>query len=342
VLVKDINPGFGYGFPTNFKAVADRLFFFANNNTNGKELWKSDGTAVGTVLVKDINPGGGDSYMTGNASVAVGSVAYFAANGGVTGVELWKSDGTAEGTVMVRDIAPGPFNSGPQNLTVVGETVFFSAALTDVSASVGSELWKSDGTPLGTVMVKDINFGTASSSPANFAAVGSVAYFAATDGTCGTELWKSDGTDAGTVQIADINPGAGSSSPSALTPVRGTMFFVANDGATGSEPWRLTLSRANSAPVAGDDASGTSEDTSLDWTAPGVLANDTDADGDILTAGSPTTPAHGTVALSADGSFTYTPTANYNGPEAFSYLVSDGWGGSARATVNINVSAVND
>ncbi|MCA1683788.1 MAG: tandem-95 repeat protein, partial [Actinobacteria bacterium] len=233
-------------------------------------------------------------------------------------------------------------SSVPRDLTVAGNTLFFSAS-SDASPAQGArELWKSDGTALGTVQVKDINPGTGSSYPANFAAVASTVYFSADDGTTGTELWTSDGTDAGTVRVADINPGSFSSSPSALTPVRGTMYFAANDGTTGFEPWRLTLSRANSAPVAANDAYSTNEDVRLDVAAPGVLANDTDADGDPLTAGSPTTPAHGSVALRADGSFTYTPAANYNGPDAFTYLVSDGWGGSARATVTITVAAVND
>ena len=58
--------------------------------------------------------------------------------------------------------------------------------------------------------------------------------------------------------------------------------------------------------------------------APGVLANDTDVDGNPLTAALVTGPAHGTLALNANGSFTYTPTANYNGADSFTYTASDG------------------
>ena len=76
--------------------------------------------------------------------------------------------------------------------------------------------------------------------------------------------------------------------------------------------------------------------------APGVLGNDTDADGNPLSAGSATDPAHGSVTLNANGSFTYTPDANYNGPDSFDYTVSDGQGGTDTATVTITVTAVND
>ena len=77
--------------------------------------------------------------------------------------------------------------------------------------------------------------------------------------------------------------------------------------------------------------------------AAGVLANDTDVDGDTLYRGARhRTPAHGTLALNADGSFTYTPAANYNGPDSFTYKANDGTADSNTATVTITVNAVND
>uniref|UniRef100_UPI00056C1DDD hypothetical protein n=1 Tax=Microcystis aeruginosa TaxID=1126 RepID=UPI00056C1DDD len=68
------------------------------------ELWKSDGTAAGTVLVKDINPGSSSSYP--GSLTAVGNTLFFTAYDGLggSGTELWKSDGTAAGTVLVKDI----------------------------------------------------------------------------------------------------------------------------------------------------------------------------------------------------------------------------------------------
>ena len=76
--------------------------------------------------------------------------------------------------------------------------------------------------------------------------------------------------------------------------------------------------------------------------ASGVLANDTDPDGASLTAVLASNPAHGTLALSANGSFTYTPAANYTGPDTFTYRANDGSLNSNTATVSITVTAVNN
>ena len=95
-------------------------------------------------------------------------------------------------------------------------------------------------------------------------------------------------------------------------------------------------------PVAVDDSYTTDEDTPLTVTAPGVLGNDTDADNDTLTASLVTGPSHGSVTLNANGAFTYTPAADYNGPDAFTYKVNDGTADSNTATVNLTVNPVND
>ena len=104
----------------------------------------------------------------------------------------------------------------------------------------------------------------------------------------------------------------------------------------------------NSAPDADDDAYSTNEDTALNvGAAQGVLANDTDPDsGDTLSAVKMTDPSHGQLTLNNDGSFTYTPDANYNNtaanPDTFTYKANDGTADSIVATVNITVNAVND
>jgi VCBS repeat-containing protein len=103
---------------------------------------------------------------------------------------------------------------------------------------------------------------------------------------------------------------------------------------------------ANTPPVANNDAYTTNEDTALTVAAPGVLGNDTDANGNSLTAvrGSGTTgPSNGTLTFNADGSFTYTPNANFNGSDSFTYFANDGFADSnTAATVTITVNAVND
>ena len=84
----------------------------------------------------------------------------------------------------------------------------------------GQELWRSDGTRAGTVLVKDINPDAYDSDPSSLTGVGGRLFFTAEDGIHGRELWKSDGTEAGTVLVKDIQPGAAATSdPSSLTGV---------------------------------------------------------------------------------------------------------------------------
>ena len=91
------------------------------------------------------------------------------------------------------------------------------------------------------------------------------------------------------------------------------------------------------------DSYSTAEDTPLSVAAPGVLGNDVDLDNDPLTAILVSGPTHGTLDLAADGSFVYTPDANYHGPDSFVYQASDGEALSlATSTVSIDVTPVND
>ncbi len=100
----------------------------------------------------------------------------------------------------------------------------------------------------------------------------------------------------------------------------------------------------NSAPLAADDAVSGNEDTVISGN---VLADngngaDTDADGDTLTAALDTDVSSGTLTLNPDGSFTYTPNADFNGPDSFTYTIDDGKGGTDTATVDVTVEPVND
>ncbi len=102
------------------------------------------------------------------------------------------------------------------------------------------------------------------------------------------------------------------------------------------------MNAVNDAPVAVNDSYSTNEDMVLTITASGVLGNDSDVDGNSLTAVLVTNPLHGTLALDANGSFTYTPATNYNGADSFTYKANDGTTNSNTATVNITVNPVND
>ena len=104
----------------------------------------------------------------------------------------------------------------------------------------------------------------------------------------------------------------------------------------------ITVDPVNDAPTAAGDAYSTDEDTALNVAAPGVLANDSDVDGGSINAVKVSDPAHGSVTLNGNGSFTYTPAANYNGADSFTYRAADGSLDSAIVTVDLTVNAVND
>jgi len=120
--------------------------------------------------------------------------------------------------------------------------------------------------------------------------------------------------------------------------------YHANDGALDSNiaTVTITVNPMPDSPVAADDTYATNEDTALVIAAPGVLGNDTDVDGDPLTAVLDVGPSNGTLALNANGSFTYTPNTDYNGPDSFTYHANDGASDSNVATVTITVNPVND
>lgn len=116
----------------------------------------------------------------------------------------------------------------------------------------------------------------------------------------------------------------------------------ASDGMdSASTVFQLAITPANDAPVAADDSASGDEDSPI--TTGNVLANDTDVDSTLTAASISifTQAGHGGVVKNADGTFTYTPQANFNGSDSFTYTISDG-ALSANATVTVNVAAVND
>jgi ELWxxDGT repeat protein len=264
VRVADIERGFASSNPTFLTPLpsvgggggggaAPVMVFQATTREYGSELWRTDGTVLGTYVVADIfvgAPSSSPSYVT-----VLNGLALFAADDGWRGNELWVSDGTrsaaGRSTHVVRDINAGAAGSDPQHFAVVrtadmpalpsssssDECAFFSAA----TAAAGAELWVTDGTLSGTAMVRDIRPGALGSNPAYLVAHGGKVFFQADDGVFGPELWTSDGTAGGTRQLADIAPGSAGSRPSFLTlfapfgrpqlrPSTSGIFFVANAG----------------------------------------------------------------------------------------------------------------
>lgn len=126
-----------------------------------------------------------------------------------------------------------------------------------------------------------------------------------------------------------------------------TFTYKASDGVATSDTATVTITVTevvpNTPPVAVEDAYEMDEDTVLTVLAvDGVLANDTDADGDELTAVLVTDVAHGTLVLAADGSFVYTPDADYFGTDTFTYVADDGQDPSNEVTVTITIKDVEE
>jgi VCBS repeat-containing protein len=92
-----------------------------------------------------------------------------------------------------------------------------------------------------------------------------------------------------------------------------------------------------SAPAAVDDGYSVDEGETLNVPAPGVLGNDSDADGDALTAALASDATNGTLTLNDDGSFTYTPKADFRGTDSFTYRANDGMADSSVRTATITV-----
>jgi VCBS repeat-containing protein len=121
--------------------------------------------------------------------------------------------------------------------------------------------------------------------------------------------------------------------------------YRASDGTAVSAPATVTIQvhESNLVPVAANDAFTIAEDAALVVDLPGgLLANDTDGDGDPIAAELVTLPLHGTLALFSNGTFKYVPALNYNGTDSFTYLISDGRTESNPSTVNITVTPIND
>src|SRR5207247_2141357 len=116
--------------------------------------------------------------------------------------------------------------------------------------------------------------------------------------------------------------------------------YKANDGTADSNiaTVTITVTSVNDPPAVVNSSYSTSEDSPLNVAAPGVLAGSSDIDGDSLTAVLVSGPSHGALTLNADGSFSYAPAANYNGPDSFTFKASDGSADSNVATASISVS----
>lgn len=278
-VVKDLRGPGEFAVPRHLTNVDGELFFVAGDGFPAAALWKSDGTETGTVMVAEIRgtPGAelkrltpvdervffvvdrfdsqgiwvSDGTAAGTKELAViDSLSYqpsaAAMNGtfflGTGAGVLWKSEGTVETTEVVRD-----FGARGERLDPIAPLADFTAFEGELFLLVfgepANELWKSDGTTEGTVLVtakwpSDFHpfFGVSPSVQA-LTVVDERLFFAAKNSERVWRLWTSDGTDAGTRLVGDPDA-EGAAAPRLLTPYRGSLVFSARDE-MGTEPWIL-------------------------------------------------------------------------------------------------------
>ncbi len=192
----------------------NQLFFTAQNDASGEELWVSGLTPETTRMVKDINPeaeGSNPKWLT-----VIGEKVYFVATTPDAGEELWVSNGTAEGTYMVKDIYPGTAASSPFGLTALGDKLSFyamdeeSEALPVIDPTKPEKwLWVSDGTAAGTTRIAETPTSRETGFPGmegHLTPCGNKVFFIGYDHVNNESLWITDGTREGTKMLKNVNP----------------------------------------------------------------------------------------------------------------------------------------
>ena len=194
----------------------DGVCYFATSNENdGVQLWRSNGSDLGTTMVKQITPPGASVGLKN--MTAVNGVLYFAAFSGTTW-SLWRSDLSGAGTIKLHDFFD------VMSISSVDAQPFFSAA--DVTDNY--ELWTSDGSPAGTKLVHEIN-PAGGSHPFDLTNFNGQLYFFASDGTHGPELWTYD-VNNGTRMVYDLHPGKTTGYPGGLIVVNNSLYFLEYNG----------------------------------------------------------------------------------------------------------------
>ena len=206
-----------------------KYYFTAVTPESGNELWVTDGSPSGTRVVKDINTGNESSSP--NTFVKVGNKRFYFANDGVHGQELWVSDGTVNGSRMVKDINTTTQRSS--NLWWAG--TFYqvgSRAVFVANDSVhGFQLWSTDGTESGTVMLTN-TAQTDENYFDTFHTLGTKMVFRARQSN-ERNLWITDGTVAGTYELINVN--SGDDSWTGFTSYGNRFAARANTGSLGDE-----------------------------------------------------------------------------------------------------------
>lgn len=203
-LVKDIYPDNTFNtfllgsHPASFCAYNNKLYFNAENQVNGRELWVTDGTTNGTSLVEDLAAGSSvPSYLQ-----VLNNALFFVAYDDNNGYSLWKSDGTAPGTSILKDIALGEPDDVDQ-LFLYNNKLYFRA----YTANTGIEIFSSDGTANGTSLAVDVLGGSDGGYPGDFLVHNNQFYFYGYDANFDYQVFRSNGTQGGTFRLSSYAGG---------------------------------------------------------------------------------------------------------------------------------------
>jgi ELWxxDGT repeat protein len=227
-LISELLPGSSSPECRPVASLGTDLLFIATTPDAGRQLWRSNGTASGTIRLTSTLSAVADDFAN---KLVVNGRLFFAATSPSSGNELWVSDGSPTGTRQVAEIATGVSHANPTFLTELNGRVFFAAG----SGAQGRELWATDGTTAGTSMVANIYPGGGSSDPRNLVRIGNEIWFSAISQGKGSEPWKTDGTASGTVPIADLIAGTAGSTPAEFAPCGNRVIFSATTQPTGNE-----------------------------------------------------------------------------------------------------------
>lgn len=234
-----VQPGEGVEGPKSSEPYAlcleaNGYLYYSQKCHDGEELWFTTGVPGSARQLSKIYTGGtAEPYHLTLAE----RVVYFSAADPVHGRELWETRGENGPPALVHDIftdnSANP-SSSPSEMEPLGDTLLFAAD--DIEH--GNELWITDGTEVGTRLLRDISTGSTSSNPSHITAIGGVAYFCAETEAQGLELWVTNGTEIGTAIAADVNP-HGDGSPENLVELNGKLFFTVFEPESGNELWSV-------------------------------------------------------------------------------------------------------
>lgn len=191
------------------------MYFGAYDGINSVDLWKSNGTAEGTVLVSDVAVSGGNSLY--KSLVVAGNLIYYVVTDRVPNVErrnlLVKTDGTNQGTTIVKNVYPNDANSFLSKRVAVNDIIFFIGFANDIFDDIpGEVLWQSDGTEQGTIPLREFSmYDYYELYTRNMTALNGILYFVPRGivnpregNQTGDQLWRSEGTVEGTQVVKQI------------------------------------------------------------------------------------------------------------------------------------------